>query len=383
MFSWAFKSNKELGESEIPNLFPLSLDQAKFVKSDILNTYLKILTDTMYRTHGLSDDQQKALWDNCVQSETDKGLITLVAEAMTDKTELYLVYSPSTFTVRKADDTEKKAIQDGYKKKAERVKLKGGNIGVYVSFKNYRRTEMLEIYSAFEHCILSSLNKSLNLSKAIQIKIDMLRQSVSLADAGIAREQAKSIAAALKAGNDTFMDAKDIVETAKVDISPAEKAILFLDGKRAFYLGLPLSYLGGEQTSGIGATGEADMRAVERGLQQYFVSILYPVLEAVFDVETEYRSEDFRILGTALEALKAFDVTSNEYLSAQTKREQAALLFNRDPKEEQERLDEEEADREEQAKTDAEAAAAALANVNKNPNQNPNTNQNVKDGGEE
>ena len=75
-----------------------------------------------------------------------------------------------------------------------RVKVKSG----ICLFKKYRRTEMLEIYSAFEYCVLAGLNKKLNISKATQIKVKDLRASVSLADAGVAIEQAKSIAKALE-----------------------------------------------------------------------------------------------------------------------------------------------------------------------------------------
>ena len=84
-------------------------------------------------------------------------------------------------------------------------------------------------------------------------------------------------------------DKEDEITNATPDISTDEKAILFLDAKRAYILSLPWLYVTGEQT-GIGASGENDMRAVERGLKQYFVSIIQPVVKALWGVETEFKS---------------------------------------------------------------------------------------------
>jgi hypothetical protein len=333
MFSWAFKSNAELSDSEIQEIFPLALQSDLFIRSDILNTYTKILTDTMERTHGLDEKQEPLLWDSCVQSEANHGLISMLALAMTRKLELFLVYLPSVQLLRKATFDEQEKIREDYKKSGE------SKTGVYISFQRYHRTDMLEIYSSFEYCVLASLNKTLNASKALQIKVSDLRSSVSLADSGVAKDQARSIAKALKNGNDVLLDVKDMIETAKLDTSPAQKSIDFMDAKRAYILGLPLSYINSEQTPGIGSTGEADMRAVERGLKQYFNSVLRPVLKAVFGADTEFRSQDFREMATALEAAKTFDLVSNETISSQAKQEIIARLFDLDPEEEQKNLE--------------------------------------------
>jgi hypothetical protein len=333
MFDWAFKSDKELGDSEIPNIFPLALQKDVFIASDIFSTYLKILTDVIDRTSGLSKEVEPALWDNCLQSEAPSGLVSLLADAMSCKRELFIVFKASTKVVRIADKEEEKKIRADYQKNGE------SPTGVFVSFKDYERTDMLRIYSDFEYCVLGSLNKSLNLAKAIQMKISDLRQSVSLSDSGVAREQAKSIARALGRGNDTYMDAKDVIETAQVDTSPAEKAIAFLDSKRAFILGLPLSYIAGEQTQGIGATGQADSRAVERGLRQYYVSIIRPVTAALFKKETSFKSNDFSQIGSSLEVAKTMDLVSEAYISNDSKQEIVARAFDLDPAEEKKKID--------------------------------------------
>lgn len=319
-------------ECELPPIFPLSIHERDFVRIDILSTYTKILTDTIERVSGITAEIDPLLWDNCVQTEANEGLITLLACAMTDHKDLFLVYVPSVKVLRKATGDEEARIRQDYREKGE------SSIGVYVSFRRYRRTQMLFIYSTFEYCVLGSLNKTLNISKAIQLKINDLRSSVSLADADVAKAQGQSIARALADGKDVMIDKNDDISTASPDTSSTEKAIAFLDAKKAFILGLPISYVSGMQTPGIGSTGEADMRAVERGLKQYFVAILRPILKSLFDIEAEFKTQDFREINSALEVLKTFDLVSDEYMSKATKQNIVSRVFHLDPIEEEQAL---------------------------------------------
>lgn len=329
-FNFLFGSQDSSSDnSGVAEIFPLLVLKDAFIESDLITTYVKILSDTMERTHGLSSKETALLSDSCVQSDSSKGLISLIAEAMANMTDLFLVYKAGV--IRKATYEEQKKIQEDYATKTESAE------GVFISFRKYRRTEMLRIYSNFEYCVLGSLNKMLNISKAVQIKVNELRTSVSLNDSAVAKAQAKSIAEALRCGKDVLIDAKDMIENATPDTSSAEKAIVFLDAKRAFILSLPLSYISGEQTAGIGSTGEADMRAVERGLKQYYVSIVRPILLAVFKTETEFKSQDFREMNTALETVRTFDLVSDDYLTSDAKKEIVARLFDLNP-EEQEKI---------------------------------------------
>jgi hypothetical protein len=329
-FNKAIDSNEEL-----PDIFPLNVVQKDFTKMDILSTYTKILTDTIERTFGIPKQYENLLWDNCVQTEANDGLITLLASAMTDQRDLYLIYKPSVKVLRKATEKEEAQIRADYKEKGE------SETGVYISFRKYRRTEMLLIYSSFEYCVLGSLNKTLNISKAVQIKINDLRASVSLNDSEVAKAQGKSIASALSKGKDVMIDSKDEITSANPDTSSTEKAIGFLDAKRAFILSLPISYISGLQTAGIGSTGEADTKAIERGLKQYFVSIIQPVLKSLFGIETKFKSQDFRQMNTALEVLKTFDLVSEDNMSKEAKQEIVARVFELDPNEEKANIEKE------------------------------------------
>ncbi len=70
----------------------------------------------------------------------------------------------------------------------------------------------------------------------------------------------------------------------------------------------------------MGDSGEGDAKAVERGLKNYFFSIVKPVLETIFGIKATFKSEDFRQISSSLEALKTFELTSDELISQDNKR---------------------------------------------------------------
>lgn len=308
-FGWSSKEGN--GSAYLPDSFPLGMIQNDFVRTEIVNIYTKILTDVVERTQGIPDDKVQFLWDNCVQSESPEGLVTLLACAMAEKKELCLIFKNDV--LRRADGQEAQQIKADYQKSGKSA------LGVFVSFARYVRSDMIKLYSAMEYCTVAALNKQMNLSKATQFKISDLRASVSLADSADAKTQASVMADALSKGKDIIMDAKDVLELLKPDLTAVKESILFLDSKRCFYLGMPLSYINGELPKGLGDTGEADAKGIERGLKSYYHSIFKPVFEAVFEGKTTFKSQDFRQIDSALNALKVFELVSDEFISKDNK----------------------------------------------------------------
>jgi hypothetical protein len=300
-------------EAELPVICSLGIDYQSFVKADLFGIYSKILTDCVERTQGMKKETAAAMWDNCLASEANRGLVSLLSKAMVEMNDLFMVYQLGVLRV--ADTNEKAQIKLDY------VKSGKSSLGVYVSFTHYERTKMLLIYSSMEYSVLSGLNKQLNISAAIQLKMHEMRKSVGAIDASVAKDQATKIATALKNGRDVLLDSQDEIKTAEIDMDPTEKAIGFLDAKRSFYLGMPLSYLTGEQTGGIGSTGEGDTKAVERGLKNYWISILAPTIEALFGEKSlKFKSQDFRQIDSALNALRTFELVSDDLISLENKR---------------------------------------------------------------
>lgn len=306
------------GDEKLPDIFPIPIAQLDFVKIDVQNIYTRILTDVLERTQGINEKNKPLLWDNCLASEKQDGLVSLIAKAMADKKELYLVYSPSVGVVREATPDEQKTIRDAYKEKAEPVSL-NGNTGLYVTFKNYVKSDMVKFYSALEYCSVGGLWKQANISKSVQIKINDLRASVSLGDSSEAKRQAKAMADGMAEGRDVLTDAKDIIESLAPDMTATDKTLALIAKKQSFYLGMPASYFYGEQQSGMSDTGKADSRATERGLKGYYFSVIKPIIEGIFGGKTTFKSEDTDGMDMALRTLEAFDRTSNEFLGAENK----------------------------------------------------------------
>jgi hypothetical protein len=318
---FGFRSLASATEVVIPEIFPLALGVEDFVDTEVENIYAKILTDCIERIQGFPDELLVLLWDNCLQSESTDGLITFLSWAMANMEDLFLVYKGEITLLREATDEEAKQIKIDYENKGQ------SSIGIFVSFKNFKRTDMIRIYSSMEYAVVASLNKMMNLSKSIQFKMSDMRGTVSLTDSAVAIDQAKAIADQLRAGKDILIDKNDDVTTNSPDISSIKESISFLDSKKSFYYGMPLSYINGEQTPGIGSTGEADSNAVERGLRQYYISVLKPVIEVLFGIKTSFKSNNFRQIGSALEALKTFELVEDDLISLETKRLILSRLF--------------------------------------------------------
>lgn len=306
---------------ELADMFPIPIAQNAFVEVDVQTIFRRILTAVLERTDGIPSEAQPLLWDNCVASETSDGLVSLLAKAMSHRSDLFLVYDKALKIIRKAESSEASQIRADYKAKGESA------IGVYVTFKNFTIADMVRFYSALEYCAIGGLWKQSNLSKALQFKAKDLRKSVGAVDAESIIQQAIAIAEALSKGKNVLIDGEDILELLKIDVAPTQATIDFITKKLSLYLGLPASWITGESKNSMGDTGEGDTKKVEAGLRVYFLEIIKPVCEKLFNVTLTFKSEDFRSLSTALDALRTFETTSEEFMSAESKTGLTNKLF--------------------------------------------------------
>ena len=308
-------------EVELPDVFPFEVMKNDFIRNDIETVYARILTDVLERTQNIPEEKKALLWDNCLGSEKSDGLVSLVARAMFEKGELYLVYDSGTNVVRKANSDETTQIRKDYEAMAK------SDLGVYITFKNFKKSDMLKVYSALEYCAIGGLHKSMNLAMALQFKMHDMRGSVAATDSSVVGNQAKAVAEALKKGKAALIDAKDIIETAKPDLTATNSAMDFISQKKSFYLGLPATYITGLSSKGLGDSGQGDAKAVERGLRPYYFSIIKPVVESIFGITTAFETEDYTQISTTLEVLKTFELTSDELISQKNKQIVVNRLF--------------------------------------------------------
>jgi hypothetical protein len=300
-------------DTRLPEIYPIPIAQSLFVAIDVQNIFKRILIDVLERTQGVPEKKKNLLWDSCVKDQSQDGLISMIAKAMTDMNDLYLVYVPAVEVVRKATATEERQIREDYVTQAR------SNVGVYISFKKYSVSEMVKFYSALEYSSVGGLYKSQSLSHAIQIKVNQLRASIGNGDSERAVTDAKAIAEGLKDGASVMLDKDDLIETAKPDLTATQSTMEFIAHKQSFYLGLPKSWILGESKSGLGDSGNKDAKAIDRGLKPYFFSILKPVLDSIFAINVDFKSEDNENISVANETHKTFELTSEDYVSKENK----------------------------------------------------------------
>lgn len=316
---FGFGGSEVTPSNELPELFPLGLNSEKFIEIDVVNIYTSILIDVLQRTHGIPEEQKTVLWDNCLGNENSKGLVTLLAEAMYSEKDLFIVYRKDLKAIKVASIKEESLIRADYKISGE------SKHGIFVSFTNYRLSQILKIYSALEYCTVAGLNKSLNLALAVFFKYGDLRESIGAIDSSGPHKQATAIFEAIKAGKGAMLDAKDIIEMLKPDLQAVEASMSFINQKRSFYLKLPASYVTGIQPSSLSDTGQADQKAVERGLLIFYFAVIKPVVDKLFDKKTSFKSDDSVALSTGLEVLRTMEGTSEELVSMDNK----LLLVNK------------------------------------------------------
>lgn len=305
-------ANDKRTEFDILNApFCMKFPRDHFEKIKTENLYKKILQRCYSRSEGAQDAEKiQSLFDSSEKSGSPRGLISLLAKAMTDKAEIAIIYEAGV--VRLATSDEKEQIKKDYEDKAK------SSLGILVSFKDYCLTDLVKGYMSMIYDILSSMNTQVGLAKALQIKVAMLRSTVSVNGKDEPIAQAKAINEALTKGQSVLMDEKDRVEVLKLDSASVEAAFKFVCSLLASDLGVSLSFITGELTTGMSATGEADSNADEYGFQDYFNSIFKPSCDKLYGWNLVFVSDDWRYTGTMLD--KLIIVENSSILSDEQKR---------------------------------------------------------------
>ncbi|MDR0675556.1 MAG: DUF1073 domain-containing protein [Elusimicrobiota bacterium] len=297
-------------DTGLENIFKLEEDKENFKKNYAIEIYKRLLTDCYYKSVGLAENTENSFWDSYLATEANKGLITLLAEAMYAKTKLYLIYIRNENIVRIATADEQKQIDNDIKNKGK------SKIGIVCSFENFYKTNLLKMYLDLIYTTISGINTGINLTQAIILKIGDLRQNISSNDRLDPISQAKKINTGMKEGKSVMLDAKDNIELPKYDVGPTEQSLKLFNSFIANLLGMPLSYVNGELTQGLSTTGESDQLAINRGLAYYFNSIFKPIVDNLMGLKIKFMIENWRKLeavSNLLPILETSEIVSDEY----------------------------------------------------------------------
>lgn len=289
-------------------------DGMKFPEVFTFEIFRKIMTDCFDHAADFPKDKISALWDSVVSTQASQGLISVLAQAMTKRSKIYVVFDHGY--VRKATENERKEIDLD----------PSGKKGVCLDFTHFHRAQIVLALAGLVEMLLLSANTSLNVSKSVLLKVAALRENVANANAEDVIKQAKDIAQGLKDGKGALLDGADMVEMPQYDTAPMEAALDVLYGLMSFITGMPRAYISGELTGGLNNSGEADETAIENGLAFYFHSIFNPVCKALLGCnDLVFKTSDWRKLAQVANLLPI--VETSDAIGQETKEKLYKELF--------------------------------------------------------
>lgn len=302
------------------NPYAVSMDRTAFINFKTALIYAKILKRCYAKSTGLTDEQALNLWDSAELSLPKYGVINLIANAMMNKAELYLVYDNGI--ARVATNEEQQTIKKDYDDKAH------SSVGVLVNFQKYTMTDIIKLYMGLIFDVMQAANTNINLSKALQVKILDMRKTLSVSAVDDPREQAKNICEALKEGKSVATDAGDSIVTTDLQTTPVVDSLKMIYGLLAAEIGVSTSFVCGELTSGMAVTGEADVNANEDGIKDFFNSVFKPILDKLFGVQIKFKTDNFRRLKEFAQMIPYIE--SSEIVTDEQKKEFLEFIFEKD-----------------------------------------------------
>lgn len=272
--------------TDLPSPYMLTVEKAAFLNFKVKWLYEKILKRCYALSSGLDDDKARALFDSVELGDATVGLIGLVARALTDKTELILVNDAGI--VRVAEFNEAEEIKKDYAARGRSEK------GVYLNFAKYTLTDILKCYMELIFEILKAERVNVGLAQALQVKINRMRETISTSNADDPMKQAKNIVDALKGGKSVAIDAGDVIQTTDLQTQAVKDALLMVYGMLASDLGVSLSFVCGELTSGLSVSGEANANFDESGIRDFFITVFKPIVDKLFGVSLRFKTDNWR-----------------------------------------------------------------------------------------
>lgn len=332
-----FKNNVGKGprtaeETVLARPYRLSICERDFIQTRTTVLFEKILKRCYHKTAGIAEDKHNSIAMSVflsVENGTEQnGAIPLVAQAMTNRQRLYLVYNEKIGLVRKATAEEQQELTLSYVKNNNALGvLENGLRGMILNFSNYKLTTLIKCYMALIYAVMDSANTQVNLSRSLQIKINKLRDNISVLASDDAIKQAGNINTNLKEGRSVLLDNLDNVIQTAVNAQSTKDALNIFYSALASDLGLSVSFVSGELTSGMSATGDADINYEEDGIKDFWVSIWRPICLRLYNQpNVKFITNRWRNIGIKLQNLVY--VENSDLFTEEQKKEYAQSIFN-------------------------------------------------------
>lgn len=307
-----FGINKEKNLIQKDNLslsFNLSLKETEFVDYMVSDLYQSILTmcfDKIIFPDAEKDFKDKitpSFYDNLSVEGINKGIIKNLAYGIVQNQKVFLVNASAGDNI---------IVRQGTQEELQKYEKEQGNIKnqIQMDFTKYNQSKALKLFYSMIYWIIRATNTNVKISNSVLVKIAKLRELVAKEDAEEVIKQAKEINDAIKRGNSIVADKDDTMERLEINSQATKDALDVAFSLVSGLIKMPLSFVNGELTTGLTQTGDSDNLAIERGLKNYYYTILKPCTEKLFDTKIRFTSDNTAKLKTLIGILPQLELST-------------------------------------------------------------------------
>ena len=307
-----FGINKEKNLIQKDNLslsFNLSLKETEFVDYMVSDLYQSILTmcfDKIIFPDAEKDFKDKitpSFYDNLSVEGINKGIIKNLAYGIVQNQKVFLVNASAGDNI---------IVRQGTQEELQKYEKEQGNIKnqIQMDFTKYNQSKVLKLFYSMIYWIIRATNTNVKISNSVLVKIAKLRELVAKEDAEEVIKQAKEINDAIKRGNSIVADKDDTMERLEINSQATKDALDVAFSLVSGLIKMPLSFVNGELTTGLTQTGDSDNLAIERGLKNYYYTILKPCTEKLFDTKIRFTSDNTAKLKTLIGILPQLELST-------------------------------------------------------------------------
>lgn len=307
-----FGINKEKNLIQKDNLslsFNLSLKETEFVDYMVSDLYQSILTmcfDKIIFPDAEKDFKDKitpSFYDNLSVEGINKGIIKNLAYGIVQNQKVFFVNASAGDNI---------IVRQGTQEELQKYEKEQGNIKnqIQMDFTKYNQSKALKLFYSMIYWIIRATNTNVKISNSVLVKIAKLRELVAKEDADDVIKQAKEINDAIKRGNSIIADKDDTMERLEINSQATKDALDVAFSLVSGLIKMPLSFVNGELTTGLTQTGDSDNLAIERGLKNYYYTILKPCTEKLFETKTRFSSDNTAKLKTLIGILPQLELST-------------------------------------------------------------------------
>ena len=306
-------SDNSITEIEIDNYFELK--KTDFIYIFLSALYQRIFNYCWSRTIIKNKKFNEAILFDCfLKTAQKKGFISLMIDALIFQKQEIFTYDPLLNTI------EIKVYNENYKLK-EKVSNE-----IVVDFKSNQKINLLKQYASIYFDCLHSLAEKSKINGALILKLATLTDNISLDEKLSVKQQALSVQNGINKGNGAVVDSQSSIELLNADCEPEQKQIENIKQEiSSFFDGMPLNFLFGTSTAGIGASGENDTDSLERSIYAFFNTYWRPYFNNLFNDNIDFKVENWRQIANARDIINIVETT--EYLDEENKKEIILNIF--------------------------------------------------------